>query len=73
MTVFYGAGEETLELPASEDAEFGLSTIIIFQEVESEKSQSIPNAKPQRRGWGVTFGAGEETLTLDLFLGKEAL
>jgi hypothetical protein len=31
------------------------------------------NVKPQRRGWGSTFGAGEETLTLDLFLGKEAL
>lgn len=66
------AGEETLELsrPVGRGANF--STIFIFEEVESE-SFIIPNAKPQRRGWGITFGAGEETLTLDLFLGKEAL
>ncbi len=31
-----------------------------------------PNKKP-KMGLMKTFGAGEETLTLDLFLGKEAL
>ena len=49
-----------------------VSTIAYFEEVESEGQLSIPKRKPQA-SWDYLFGAGEETLTLDLFLGKEAL
>ena len=48
-----------------------LSTIFIFEEVKSY--DIYRNQRKNRHKAGSFFGAGEETLTLDLFLGKEAL
>lgn len=47
-------------------------SIIFVEEVQGESDSFRPNKKDQVN-WSVSFGAGTGTLTLDLFLGKEAL
>ena len=66
-----GAGEETLELPGSEDLG-AISRLLFILRGRELESQAKPRKKPVTRT-GFFLGAGEETLTLDLFLGKEAL